>query len=129
MSLTAHNPQGASWPGVSLGIAMKGSGVLVTTGHVGTDASGVPVTSSAENQIVALFENIGATLAAAGLGFQHVARITSYIKSFDPEFMAAYRAVRSRYLNQACPPASVVVQAGLYDDRLLVESEVIAVIP
>ena len=39
------------------------------------------------------------------------------------------RAVRLRYFNADCPPASVMVQAGLYDDRLLVEAEVIAIAP
>ena len=82
-----------------------------------------------EDQVVALFENLKRTLAEAGLGFAHVARMTSYIKSYDPEFMATFRAVRLRYFNADCPPASVMVQAGLYDDRLLVESEVIAIAP
>lgn len=129
MSLTAVNPPGAAWPGLSQGVILKGSASFVTTGHVGTDADGGPVTSSVEDQVVALFENIKTTLAIAGLGFEHVARMTSYVKSFDPEFMKVFRSVRSRYLNQDCPPASVMVQAGLYDDRLLVESEIIAVIP
>ena len=78
---------------------------------------------------MALFENLKATLASAGLGFEHVAQIKAYLKSFDPEFMSTYRAVRARYLNQSCPPASVAVQAGLYDDRLLIEAELVAVIP
>lgn len=129
MSLTAVNPPGAAWPGLSQGVILKGAGTLVTTGHVGTDANGDPVTSSMEDQIVALFENIKATLDAANLGFEHIARMTNYVKSYDPEFMKVFRAVRARYLNQDCPPAGVMVQAGLYDDRLLVESEIIAVVP
>jgi 2-iminobutanoate/2-iminopropanoate deaminase len=129
MPLVPVNPPGAGWPGVSEGMIARGSGVFVSTGHVGTGADGEPVTASAEAQVVALFENLKATLAVAGLGFDHVARMTSYVKSFDPEFMKTFRAVRARYLNQDCPPASVMVQAGLYDDRLLVESEVIAIVP
>lgn len=129
MPLRPANPEGAAWPGVSMGLSLSGSGLFLTTGHTGTDASGEPVTTSVEDQIVALFENLKATLAAANLGFEHVAQIKAYLKSFDPEFMAAYRAVRARYLNQACPPTSVAVQAGLYDERLLIEAEVIALIP
>ncbi len=129
MSLTAVNPPGAAWPGLSQGVIAKGAGLFVTTGHVGTDAAGEPVTSSVEDQIVALFENIKKTLDAAGLGFEHVARMTNYVKSFDPEFLATFRAVRTRYLNQDVPPAGVMVQGGLYDERLLVESEIIAIVP
>lgn len=129
MPVVPANPQGAGWPGVSMGVAVTGGGLFLTTGHTGTDAQGEPVTTSVEDQVVALFENLKATLAAAGLGFEHVAQIKAYLKSFDPDFMATYRAVRARYLSQSCPPASVAVQAGLYDDRLLIEAEVIAVIP
>ena len=129
MPLVPANPEGAAWPGVSMGVAVTGKGLFLTTGHTGTDARGEPVTTSMEDQLVALFENLKATLAAAGLGFEHVAQIKAYLKSFDPEFMSTYRTVRARYFNQTCPPASVAVQAGLYDDRLLIEAELIAVIP
>lgn len=129
MSLSAINPPGAKWSGVSMAVLDRQRGVLVSTGHVGTGPDGEPVTSSVEEQVVALFENLKRTLAEAGLNFDNVARMTSYIKSYDPEFMATFRAVRLRYFNADCPPASVMVQAGLYDDRLLVEAEVIAIAP
>ncbi|MGO6883002.1 RidA family protein [Rhizobium ruizarguesonis] len=127
--LTAVNPPGSSWPGVSQGVVLRGSGVFVSTGHVGTDAAGEIVTSTAEAQIVALFENLKATLSAAGLGFSNVARMTCYVNSFDDDVMATLRSVRARYWNQECPPSSVIVQAVLYDPRLLVEAEVLAVVP
>ena len=129
MALSAVNPAGGGWPGVSMAVLDRQRGVLVSTGHVGTGPDGDPVTTSVEDQVVALFENLGATLAAAGLGFEHVARMTSYIKSYDPDFMATFRSVRLRYLDPDCPPASVMVQAGLYDERVLVEAEVIAIAP
>ncbi|MEI2806188.1 MULTISPECIES: RidA family protein [Paracoccaceae] len=129
MTLTAINPPGQSWPGVSMGVLDRATGLFASTGHVGTGPDGDPVMSSAEDQVVALFENLKATLAAAGLGFQHVVQMKSYVKSYDPEFMSAFRAVRLRYFNPRCPPASVMVQAGLYDERLLVEAEVLAVGP
>jgi 2-iminobutanoate/2-iminopropanoate deaminase len=129
MTLTPINPPGAVWPGVSMAVLDRQRGVFVSTGHVGIGPDGAPVTTSIEAQVVALFENLKTTLAAAGLEFSHVARMTSYIRSYDAEFMATFRAVRLRYFNPDCPPASVMVQAGLYDERLLVESEVIAIAP
>lgn len=129
MTLSPINPPGATWPGVSMAVLDRQRGVFVSTGHVGTGPDGEPVTTSIEDQVVALFENLKQTLAVAGLEFRHVARMTSYIKSYDPAFMATFRAVRLRYFNPDCPPASVMVQAGLYDDRLLVEAEVIAIAP
>jgi len=127
--LTAVNPPGSAWPGVSQGVILKGSGVFVSTGHVGTSADGEIVVSSPEDQIVALFENLKATLTAADLDFANVARMTCYVNSFDDATMATLRSVRARYWNQECPPSSVIVQAVLYDPRLLVEAEVLAVVP
>lgn len=130
MSLTVVNSVPDTDAGKpSAGVIGAGAGIFVSTGHVGVDASGVPVTRSPEDQIVALFENLDATLKEAGLGFEQVMRMTSFVKSFDAEFMATFRTVRARYLSEEAPPASVMVQAALYDDCLLVESEVIALVP
>lgn len=127
--LTVVNPPEAKWPGLSQGMVLKGNGIFVSGGHCGLDASGEPVTTSLEDQIVAMFEGLKRTLAEAGLSFQHVARTTCFVKEFRPELLATIKEVRARYYNGDCPPASVMVQAGLYDERLYAEIEVIAVVP
>lgn len=127
--LTAHNPTGMAWRGLSQGVCLKGSGIFVSSGQVGLAADGDIETSSMRAQVVAMFEAVKNALAEAGLGFENVARTTCYARSFDPEFMATFKEVRAQYYNMDCPPASVMVQAGLYDNRLWAEMEVIAVIP
>jgi len=127
--LTPVNLPDAAWPGVSQGMIINGRGMFVSTGHVGTDESGEIVTESLEAQVVAMFESLKRTLAAAGLGFGHVARMTTYVADLNPDTIGTVRPVRARYLNQACPPASIMVAAGLYDPRVKVEAEVIAVVP
>lgn len=127
--LTAVNPPAAKWPGLSQGMVLKGNGIFVSGGHCGLNASGEPVTTSLEDQIVAMFEGLKRTLAEAGLGFEHVARTTCYVKEFQPELQKTIKEVRARYYNGECPPASVMVQARLYDERLYAEIEVIAVVP
>ncbi|MGK9286940.1 RidA family protein [Sinorhizobium meliloti] len=127
--LTAVNPPEAKWPGLSQGMIIKGSGLFVSAGHCGLDASGEPITTSVEDQIVGMFESLKRTLSEAGLGFQHVARTTCYVREFSPELLKIIKEVRARYYNHECPPASVMVQAGLYDPKLHAEVEVIAVVP
>lgn len=128
--ITPFNPPNAVWPGLSQGTILKGSGVFLLTGHVGTDAAGEPVTSSLEDQITALFENLKATLAAGGLGFEHVGRLTAYVTEGGSGLIDTYRKVRTRYLNADAPPASVLVQVvELYDPRLKIEIEAIGVVP
>ncbi|ACI59657.1 Endoribonuclease L-PSP (plasmid) [Rhizobium leguminosarum bv. trifolii WSM2304] len=127
--LKALNPPQANWPGLSQGMLIKGSGYFVSGGHCGLDDSGEPVTSSMEEQIVAMFEGLKRTLAEAGLGFEHVARTTCFVREFSPELLRTIKEVRARYYNSDCPPASVMVQAGLYDPKLFAEIEVIAAVP
>lgn len=122
------NPPGAEWPGLSQGMIFKGSGVFASGGHVGNDADGNAVTSSMEDQIVAMFESLGRTLRAAGISFSDVGRATYYVRDFSPELLGTIKDVRKRYFNQACPPASVMVQAGLYDPAYHAEVEVIAAV-
>jgi enamine deaminase RidA (YjgF/YER057c/UK114 family) len=124
--LTAVNAPGTKWPGLSQAVAVKGNGILVTGGHCGLDASGEPITTSLEAQIVGLFENLKRTLTEAGIGFAQVARSTCYVKDFSPELTKTIKDVRARYYNQDCPPASIMIQAELYDPRLFAEIEVIA---
>jgi 2-iminobutanoate/2-iminopropanoate deaminase len=127
--LSPVNPPDSSWPGVSQGMTIRGSGIFVSTGHVGTNQHGEIVTESVEAQVTALFENLKRTLACAGLSFEHVARMTTYVQDFNPDVVETIRKVRARYFNQACAPASVMVAAGLYDPRIKVEAEIIAVVP
>jgi 2-iminobutanoate/2-iminopropanoate deaminase len=128
--LVPVNPPNASWPGVSQAVILKGKGILVSSGHVALDASGEPLTGDFESQVVAVFESIGRTLKAAGLGFDSIARIVTYVTDYEPSMVDAIRSVRRRYVSQERPPASVLIAAAaLYDPRLRLEMEVIAVVP
>jgi 2-iminobutanoate/2-iminopropanoate deaminase len=130
MLLTPINPPNAAWPSVSQGMILRGSGTFVSTGHVGVDERGNVIDTSFEDQVVALFESLGRTLKAADLGFEHVARMTTYVTDFETETVDTIRRVRGRYFNADAPPASVMVGiAALYDPRLRVEAEIIAVVP
>lgn len=107
-----------------------GSGVFVSSGHVGVDEKGDLVTSSLEDEVIAVFESLRRTLNAAGLGFQHVARVSYYIANLDAEVMDVIRRVRASYLSAETPPASTAVGiTRLPDSDARVEVEVIAVIP
>ncbi|MER8792409.1 RidA family protein [Mesorhizobium sp. M0983] len=127
--LVPVNPSEAA-PSFSQGMILKGSGVFVSSGHVGTDEKGKMVVSSFEDQVVAVFESIGRTLSAGGLGFEHVARVKYYITDFEPMLMDIVRKVRSRYLRAEIPPASVLIGiSALPDPGARIEVEVIAVVP
>ena len=127
--LTAINPVGAAFPGVSQAVRIAGD-LVVLGGHVPVDEQGNLVKGDFESQLDAVFRSIGRTLEAAGLGFDSVARFTFYVARYEPSMIPVLRAVRSRYVNQEAPPASALVGvAALYDESILVEVDGIAVVP
>lgn len=128
--LQSVNAPGTSFPGVSQGILIRGGKLLALSGHVPVDAAGTLVTGDFETQLKAVFENVGRTLAAAGVGFKAVARFTIYVTDYDPGMLAVLRQVRSRFISAEVPPASALVAvAALYDPRVRVEIDALAVVP
>ncbi|MER9819863.1 RidA family protein [Mesorhizobium sp. M0129] len=114
---------------MSQGMLLKGSGVYVTSGILGLDGAGNLVNESFEAEVEALFEELGRTLAAAGLGYEHIARITYFIVGLEPSLVDTLRNVRTRYLNGDAPPASTLVGVAALHGRPRIEVEVIAAVP
>jgi enamine deaminase RidA (YjgF/YER057c/UK114 family) len=109
---------------------LQGKGIFVTSGHCALDESGEPLAGDFETQVVAVFESLSRTLQAAGLGFDCVARLVTYVVDFEPSMTDTIRKVRSRYISKERPPTSVLIAAAaLYDPRLRIEVEVLAVVP
>lgn len=128
--LVPVNPPNRKWPGISQGVILQGKGIFLSSGHVALDENGEPLEADFEAQVTAVFESIGRTLEVAGLGFDSVARLVTYVTDYEPSMVDTIRRVRRRYLSQDRPPASVLVAAAaLYDPRLRIEVEVIAIVP
>ena len=127
--LQSVNAPGASFPGVSHGILIQGGRLLVLSGHVPVDVAGDLDTGDFQTQLTAVFENIGRTLAAAGVGFEAVARFTIYVTDYEPAMLLVLRQVRSKFISAAVPPASALgAVAALYDPRVRVEIDALAVV-
>ena len=128
--LKAANPPNANFPGLSQAVIIRAGNLMVTSGHVPTDDKGELVTGNFEEQAVAAFENLARTLKSAGVGFDSVARLTTFVTDYEPSMIDTLRAVRSRYITGNVPPASVVIAAAaLYDPRIRIEIEAIAAVP
>lgn len=99
---------------------------IYVSGQIGLTADG-KVAGDFRAQVVQSFENLKTALAAAGAGFEHVVKITSYF--VDISQLPVFRDVRDRYVNTKAPPASTAVQIGkLARPDLLFEIEAIAVL-
>jgi enamine deaminase RidA (YjgF/YER057c/UK114 family) len=74
-----------------------------------------------------VFKNLEAALTAAGAKFSDVVKMNSYIT--DMSRIQAVRDVRARYFKDALPASTFVQVAGLVRPDLLLEIEVVAVLP
>src|SRR3954469_14394245 len=74
-----------------------------------------------------VFRNLEAALNAAGAKFSDVVKMNSYIT--DMSKVQAVRDVRSRYFTETSPASTFVQVAGLVRPELLLEIEVVAVVP
>jgi enamine deaminase RidA (YjgF/YER057c/UK114 family) len=96
---------------------------LLCSGQLGISASD-HVPESAEEQAVLCFEAIDACLAEAGMSFADVVRTNAYVT--DRNHMAAYMAVRDRYVALPPPASTLIIVSGFTRPEFKVEVEAIA---
>ncbi len=124
-------PDGWAPPrGYAHGVAAEGRAVFVA-GQVGWNAQGQFETADFVAQVEQALANVKAVLAAGGAAPENLVRLTWYVTDKSAylarqrEIGQAYRRVIGRHF----PAMTLVVVAGLLDDRALVEIEATAVVP
>ncbi len=128
--MRAINTAGEEIPGISQAILVENGRLLILSGHVPFAPEGATAERGLERQLVQVFENIAATLANAGVGFDAVARLTIYIRDYSQDLLPMIRSVRDRYVNSELPPASALTGvAALFHPDVLVEIDGFAVVP
>jgi 2-iminobutanoate/2-iminopropanoate deaminase len=124
------NPPAANWPGLSQGVVVREGSLMFLSGQVAAGEEGGGIPEDFEAQVRASFDSLGAVLAAAGVGFDALVRLTYYVTDYSPELIGVIKAVRTPLLSAERPPASVLIPvAELYDPAVRIEIEAIAVVP
>ena len=101
---------------------------IYISGQIAYDKGGKVVgAGDMKAQAEQVFRNLEAALDAAGATFADVVKMNSYIT--DMSRVQAVRDVRARYFKDATPASTFVQVAGLVRPELLLEIEVIAVVP
>ena len=104
--------------------AIRAGGWLWLSGQVALDpVSGTLVGRTAAEQAEQVLANLGAVLAAAGAGFEHLVRCTIYLKDLGD--FAAVNAVYGRHMPDP-PPARATVEVSRLPREALVEIDGIA---
>ncbi|MBR0673892.1 RidA family protein [Neoroseomonas soli] len=122
------NPPGAPQPQsrYSQAALIEGEGRrLVVSGQVGLRPDGSLV-REAEAQIDQSLANLGAILAAHGMGPANIVKMTVFLT--DPSLVGAWRARRDAFLQGHAPASTLLIVAGLAtpDFKVEVEAEAIA---
>ncbi|TCP89748.1 enamine deaminase RidA (YjgF/YER057c/UK114 family) [Rhizobium sp. PP-CC-2G-626] len=124
------NPPGPSIPGISQAMLISEGRLLILSGHVPFDDAGKITGSDLATQLDQVFQNMQATLHAAGADFSALARITIYVRDYDPDQLPTIRTVRDRWIDAKCPPASALIGvAALAFPEMLVEVDAMAFLP
>lgn len=109
-----------------LALAEAATRRLEISGQIGIHPDGTLAEGLAAQLDTAL-ANVDRALAAAGMGREHLMKITVYLVPNTPEAVATYRACRDKWVGDAEPPAAtLLIVAGLAAPSLLVEVDAIA---
>ena len=101
---------------------------IYISGQIAYDKDGKVVgTGDMKAQAEQVFKNLQAALTAVGATFADVVKMNSYIT--DMSKAQAVRDVRAQYFKDATPASTFVQVAGLVRPELMLEIEVIAVVP
>lgn len=124
-------PPGWAHPkGYSNGIAAEGR-LVITAGQIGWNPeTGQFETDDFAAQTAQALKNVVAVLREAGAEPRHIVRLTWYITD-KAGYLAAQREIGRAYreaMGKHFPTMSVVVVAGLLEDRAKVEIEAMAMV-
>ena len=127
--LRAVNPPRANIPGISQAMIVEGGRLVFLSGHVPFGSDGKIAGPGLEEQFRQALTNLDQTLKTAGTSFANVARLTIYVRGYQPEQLPVIRAVRDLFADTARPPASALIGvAALFHPEVLVEVDAVAVI-
>jgi enamine deaminase RidA (YjgF/YER057c/UK114 family) len=110
---------------------VTGGRTVYIAGQIAVDPSGklVGVPGDFRVQATQVFENLKSALAAVGGSFANVVKLNGYLTDAKAQ-LPILREVRDGYINKDAPPPSTVVQVvALAREGLMIEVEVVAVLP
>ena len=130
MSHTLTNPAGLHDP-VGFGYSHLAStpGLVFVAGQYASGPDGSVPSADFAEQVELSFANLGTALAAAGLGFEHVARLGTYIVDHDEAKLHALLSVITRIWGEQPPAQTLLGVARLALPDMLFEVDAIAVRP
>ncbi len=98
------------------------SRLLFVSGQVPADSND-RVPKDFDDQCRLVWRNIEAQLAAGGMGLSNIVKVTTFLS--DRGYRLANSKIRSEVLGPHDPAVTIII-CGIYDEKWLLETEVIA---
>jgi 2-iminobutanoate/2-iminopropanoate deaminase len=127
MPVTFSNPAGVHTPGSRYSHAAlieAPTRRLVMSGQVGIAPDGT-VATGGQDQIAQAVANLGAVLAAHGMGPANIVKVGVFLT--DRALLPVWRAEREKFFGALVPASTLLIVAGLADPRFVFEVEAEAV--
>ncbi len=105
------HPPGAAKPIAPYTPAIDANGTLYLSGQIALTANGELRTDHIEEETRQVMENIGTLLRAAGLGYEHLVKVTIFMS--DMAHYAAVNKVYGGYFTDSPPAREAVAVKGL----------------
>ncbi|MFN3874920.1 MAG: Rid family detoxifying hydrolase [Flavobacteriales bacterium] len=104
-------PPNAAKPLAPYTPAIAAGGLLFLSGQIALDEQGTLHTADIASEARRAMDNIGALLKAAGLGYEHLVKVTIFLS--DMAHYAAVNEVYGSYFSDAPPAREAVAVKGL----------------
>lgn len=116
-------------PAFSQVVVAGGARTIYVSGQVAVDETGALVGGGdLAAQTTQVMRNVGLALAAAGAGYEHIVKITTYVVNYTPEMRPVISKARGAFFAGRPPPASTLVGvSALAAPEWLIEIEAVAV--
>ncbi|MBL7952753.1 MAG: RidA family protein [Flavobacteriales bacterium] len=107
----AIHPPNAAKPLAPYTPAIQTGNTLYLSGQIAIDSDGTLHTGDIATETRKVMENVGTLLRAAGLGYEHLVKVTIFMS--DMAHYAAVNEVYGTYFNEAPPAREAVAVKGL----------------
>lgn len=118
-----HPPFASYSPGIEI---VSRSRLVFCSGQLGI-AADATVPADCSGQARLCFDNIQAILAEAGMGFEHIVKLSAFV--IGREHLKPYMEVRNELFAEPYPASTLMIVSGFARPEFVVEVEAVAAAP
>jgi len=108
---------------------VQGGTTIYVSGQVAFDEEGKVAGSTFAEQTEKVFDNLERALAGAGARLANIVKMNIYLRDLTGEKVRIFREIPAARLGEHKPASTLVATSALVHEDLMLEIEVVAVLP